>query len=393
MALEIGKLTLQDVKDASPSDIRRIMKEPELRAEFQNLLNSPERVAANSTVVIAPDPVEEVVDPVVDPVVVPAAEVVVDPPVVPVVPVVAPPPTPVKLVYEFQARDENGIPIGRRTHLEAFSQEELDKKKEEAYEQAVRAFHRLKSQKPTFNKPVQESLSDEQITKIIEQAKTETDPAKAAEIARGAAQTLSVSEEAAKLREASAKATQAYAEAAGMKIAYEWMRLHVHDYEQNDANSKLMSEYLTVNDMPVTLDNLEIAFNVLESQLSRPEAATVLPAPSPANIPVVAPVVETVAPVVPVAAPVAQPVVEAPATPAVQQNVLAPVKRPGVVGGIVPGQLSGSRPAPGVKNAPKLTMADVKAMSREDYKKAMKNPAMRAEIERVARSAPRKGMQ
>jgi hypothetical protein len=38
-------------------------------------------------------------------------------------------------------------------------------------------------------------------------------------------------------------------------------------------------------------------------------------------------------------------------------------------------------------------MADVKAMSREDYKKAMKNPAMRAEIERVARSAPRKGMQ
>jgi hypothetical protein len=298
----------------------------------------------------------------------------------------------VKLVYEFQAKDENGIPIGRRTHLEAFSQEELDKKKEEAYEQAVRAFHRLKSQKPTFNKPIQESLSDEQIAKIIEQAKTETDPAKAAEIARGAAQTLSVSEEAAKLREASAKATQAYAEAAGMKIAYEWMRLHVHDYEQNDANSKLMSEYLTVNDMPVTLDNLEIAFNVLESQLSRPEAATVLPAPSPANIPVVAPVVETVAPVVPVAAPVAQPVVETPATSAVQQNVLAPVKRPGVVGGIVPGQLSGSRPAV-TKNAPKLTMADITAMSREDYKKAMKNPAMRAEIERIARSAPRKGMQ
>jgi hypothetical protein len=390
MAFEIGKLTLQDVKNASAAEIKSLSKNPELRAELQALLNTPERVAANSTVVVAADPVEEVVEQVVDPVADPVVEVPVVPVVTPVVPVV--PPTPVKLVYEFQAKNEDGTPLGRRTHLEAFSQEELDKKKEEAYEQAVRAFHRLKSQKPTFNKPVQESLSDDQIAKIIEQAKTETDPVKAAEIARGAAQTLSISEEAAKLRVATEKANLALAEAQGARIAYEWTRLHVHDYVQNEANSKLMSDYLTVNDMPPTFDNLEIAFNALESQLSQPEAAPVLPVPTPTNIPVVAPVVEIVAPVVPVAAPVAQPVVETPVTPAVQQNVLAPVKRPGVVGGIVPGQLSGTRPAIG-KSAPKLTMAEIKAMPPEEYKNAMKNPSMRAEIERVARSSPRNGMQ
>lgn len=382
MAIEIGKLTLKDIKDASPADIRRIMKEPELRAEFQGLLNSPERVAANEKEPVAAEPVEEVADPAADIVEAPVVEAPVVEAVVPVVPVV--PAAPTKFVYEFQARDENGVPLGRRTHLEAATQAELDKKKEEAYEQAVRAFHRLKSQKPTFNKPVQESLSDEQIAQIIEQAKTETDPLKAAEAARA----LSVSEEAAKLKAAREEAQAVSAQALGMKTAYEWMRLHVHDYVQNDANSKLMSDYLTVNDMPPTLDNLEIAFNALESQLSHPEVAPSLPVPPPANTPVVAPVVETP---VPVPAPVAQPVVETPATPAVQQNVLAPVKRPGVVGGIAPGQLSGTRPKVVDKSAPKLTMASIKAMSREEYKKAMKNPAMRAEIERVARATTLKG--
>src|ERR1700676_1751573 len=45
---------------------------------------------------------------------------------------------PKKIVLEYQVKDENGNPIGRPTHLEAASHEELIEKMKEAHVQATR---------------------------------------------------------------------------------------------------------------------------------------------------------------------------------------------------------------------------------------------------------------
>ena len=55
-----------------------------------------------------------------------------------------------KIVREYQVRDEDGNPIGRPTHLEAWSAEEMIDKMQTAHENATRAFHRLKKQKLQF---------------------------------------------------------------------------------------------------------------------------------------------------------------------------------------------------------------------------------------------------
>jgi hypothetical protein len=63
-----------------------------------------------------------------------------------------------KIVREYQVRDEDGNPIGRPTHLEAWSAEEMIEKMQTAHENATRAFHRLKKQKLQFNEKEQNRL-------------------------------------------------------------------------------------------------------------------------------------------------------------------------------------------------------------------------------------------
>ena len=83
---------------------------------------------------------------------------------------------PKKIVVEYQATDENGQPIGRPTHLEAYSWEEMSRKQQEAHVQATRAFHRLKAQKTTFNRQevaVPASMTDAELIQAAEDLKSE----------------------------------------------------------------------------------------------------------------------------------------------------------------------------------------------------------------------------
>src|ERR1700720_2160630 len=53
-----------------------------------------------------------------------------------------------KWVIDYQPTDEQGNPIGRKTHLEADSPEELIEKQLQSNDAAVRAYFKIKNHKP-----------------------------------------------------------------------------------------------------------------------------------------------------------------------------------------------------------------------------------------------------
>jgi hypothetical protein len=165
------------------------------------------------------------------------------------------------------------------------------------------------------------------------------------------------------------------------EVAFEFMTRHVDDYNRCEANAKILSGYLKDNDLEWTVDNLELAFAATESQLApRPAPVAAVPEPKPADNPPVevpqAPAPVAVAAITP-AAPAAA---ETPVAPAPAANPQAPAARPGVNSGLIPGQMSAVRP---VDKPVGLTKKDIKNWTPEQMRKEMKNPARRAEIERV----------
>ena len=281
---------------------------------------------------------------------------------------------PKKFVIDYQVKDEEGNPLGRPTHLEAISQEELIEKMKEAHVQATRAFHRLKKQKVSFKEPQQQQVpaqpSDAELLAYMKDLKSD-DPQKQLDAVR-------------KVQKVEADRTQAEADRKlaelnelrrQEQVSYQFLVRHQKDFNNCEANIKLVKDYFDENQLAWTFDNLEIAFHALESELA-PVVESVAPA-TPANpAPVVAPVVT--APAAPLAV---QPVVPAPApaTPPANPVVIAP--RPGVNGGLVPGQTSGSRPV----TAPKgLTVEEIRSWDGPTMRAKMRNPAIRAQIEAFA---------
>jgi hypothetical protein len=281
-----------------------------------------------------------------------------------------------KLVQEYQADDEHKNPIGRSTHLEAHSWVELSQKQKEAHTQATRAFHRLKTQKTTFNReqvvgPV--LMTDTELIQAAEDLKSDNrEKSDAADRKIRADQILKDQQ----------KLTIDRENAHQKQVAYEWMTRHISDFTPCEANSKILSAYLKDNDLEWSVDNLELAFAATESQLAPKEASVVaVPVPELVDNPPAA-VPQEPAPV-PAAAITPAPVVAAPEVPAVPApavNPQAPVARPGVNAGLIPGQQTGQRPL--VKPAG-LTKKDIKAWTPEQMRKEMKNPARLAEINRV----------
>ena len=67
---------------------------------------------------------------------------------------------------------------------------------------------------------------------------------------------------------------QAVAKAEGERVAYLWMKKHIRDFEPCEANSKLMGEWLTQNNLPLTEENLDKAAAAIGDRLARsPEYA------------------------------------------------------------------------------------------------------------------------
>ena len=262
-----------------------------------------------------------------------------------------------KIIKTYQARDESGNPIGRPTYLEAKNWAELSVKQQNAHEHAVRFGERVKKQQITKKAdvaPVQ-TLSDAELQKLQDELKSED-----RDVAAKAAEQVRRNDEAKKF----AEADKAIEDARQAKVSYAFLTKHVNDFNNCQANNKLLSDYIHDNKLEWTEDNLEAALIAVESQLAEKEQ----PAPVvPAN-----PVPVTPAPVVPPPATVATPV-----PPAVPNNPAPPAARPGVNGGLVPGDQSAPRPSSQPKG---LTKEDVQKMSREEFRRRMKDPKFLAEF-------------
>jgi hypothetical protein len=283
-----------------------------------------------------------------------------------------------RIVVEYQARDEQGNPIGNLTHLEADTWEEMSKKQEDAHVNAVRAYQRLKTRQITHKK-VEEpkpSMTDDEIETAIQQIREENP-----QIAATAVRKLTGADEAEVERQ---KTTKLNAELAVQKVSYEFMRRHIHDFNSCEANAQIIGNYILANELEWTLDNLEHAFEQVESQLA-PVSLPAAPVPAssaPANTEVSTPVVPTTvvpavpAPTVPsVVTAEPAPVVPAPNTPLAQLR-----KVPS--SGIVPGTTAGR---PVVRVSPGLTKQDIAKMSPEDYRKLIRDPKRRVEVEKIIR--------
>jgi hypothetical protein len=279
---------------------------------------------------------------------------------------------PKKLVVEYQVKDEEGNPLGRPTHLEATTAEEMIEKMKEAHIQATRAFHRLKKQKITFKEQPPQQIpaqSDAELLSAMKDLKSD-DPQKQLEAVRKVQRVES--------EKVKAESDQKLAEVNELRrqeqVSFQFLARHRNDFNNCQANIELIKTYFMENELAWTLDNLEIAFHALESELA-PVAVPVAPAP-PVNPVVVTPAVIPATPVAPVAV---QPVTPTPVQTAPPANPVAAAPRPGVNGGLVPGQSSATRP---VATASKgLSAEEIKSWDGPTMRAKMRNPAIRPQIE------------
>ncbi len=288
--------------------------------------------------------------------------------------------TPKVYVYEYQVRDAEGNPVGNKTRLVANSLEELEEKKQESYRQAVLAIDRLKKQKPTFKQPEPTQISQAELDAAAKDITSEDPTVRASavrKIARAEAET-----ERAKFALEAENARQA-------KESYVFMREHVNDYNNCEANNTMLAQFILDNKLEWTADNLNIALGNLESQLAPvirrdappvpvSEPAAVNPAP-PAQPAATATAVPAAAPAVP-AAPASTPAAAvpvapaAPAAPAANPAPAVPARRPGVNAGLVPGSsLHGVAPqAKSAAETRKDLIKELRSMSAEEMKRRHK---------------------
>lgn len=287
------------------------------------------------------------------------------------------PELPKKIVVDYQVTDEDGTPIGRPTHLEAATEQEMRAKIIEAHTQATRAFHRLKKQKISFKETppaAPQPSSDAELLAAMEDLQS-PEPSKRLEAIRK----VQKSERDQIESEYKRKEAEINEARRQEQVSFQFLNRHKNDFNNCQANVDLIKEYFVQSDPPLawTLDNLEIALSDLESRLAPVDnpvmPVSVTPPVSPAVVPVAQPVVQQ-----PVQAVVPTPVVAPPAN-----NPPAAAPRPGVNGGIVPGESSGSRPAATKSN--KLTAEEVASWSVAESRAVMRDPIKRARFEQFVR--------
>lgn len=290
-----------------------------------------------------------------------------------------------RLVTDYQVTDENGNVVGRPTHLEARNWPELLVKQREAHIQATRAFQRLKAQKLTFkNQQPQQSKAPTE-KEMLDYVLKSPDPATAVAEVKKATEVTS---------EMAVKKAQEEADAA--RVTYLFLTKHMHDFNNCEANTKLLGEYFQENNLVWTLDNVELAFEFLRdtNQLAPmparvvPSVENTAPVPAAASAATAASAAATAAPAAAVPAATATPAASAtPATP-VQPENRTPVRvepRPGVNSGIVPGSSNANRivdvltqTAPG-----QLTRRDVATWDSKTLRQRMRDPIWKPQLEAI----------
>jgi hypothetical protein len=346
-------LTLPEMASWSGPEMVQQLQRPGMRDAVTALLKNKSLQEVEAAVA------GKVVPPVEEQVIVPTVVPPVVPPVVPV--------PPKRVSIDYQIRDEDGVAIGRPTHLEAATEEELRAKLVEAHTQATRFAHRLKKRltvQPTpATPPTQTKLSEQELAVAL--ADIKSDDTK---------KSIEAQAKVSKHQQAEAEETQARAR--GELASYQFLKRHLHDFNNCEANQNLLTEYIVSNNHAWTLDNLERAFVALESELA-PVVETVAPVPPVNPVVPAAPVITT-----PAAPMVVQPVVTAPAPIVPPANPVAATPRPGVNAGIVPGANSGSRPVTNITPTG-LTMAEIHSWDGATLKAKMANPAIRPLIDKA----------
>jgi hypothetical protein len=278
-----------------------------------------------------------------------------------------------RLVTDYQVTDENGNAVGRPTHLEARSWPELWTKQREAHVQATRAFSRLKAQKVTFRQQAQPKAPSKE--EMLEQILKSDDPAQAVAAVKKAAEVTPEQ-----------KAAQATSEANAALVTYQFLARHINDFNNCEANTKLLGEYFAENNLEWTLDNLEVAFKVLEDQLA-PVPARAVPSvdnTAPGTTAASAATAASKAAAVP-AAPATPAATAQPVTPTPSENT-EPVRvepRPGVNGGIQPGAFSASRIVDVQTTPGQLTRRDVSKWDAKTLMARMRDPIWKPQLEAI----------
>jgi hypothetical protein len=296
----------------------------------------------------------------------------------------------VRLVQDYQVKDESGRPIGRPTHLEAKSFAELIFKQKTAHENAVRYAERTKQNRAKSQEIAQQS---EQLSAQAMKNKAEAEEA-----------VKTAGNEPAKIVDAVRKVTKADADAEQAVLAHKkaqldiinaWLTDHSEDYYNCEANTQALGGYLTANKLSLSYDNLERAYQSVRKQLAPlvpgPAEPSVAVAPNaPAAATAASPV--TAAPIEPAAAaqpaahvpvtpaePASRPAATVPAVPSAAVKNTPAARRPGVNGSLPPGTLTAVRPSAQQPVPQATTRAEtlklIKSMPNEEYRKKLAQSA------------------
>lgn len=308
-----------------------------------------------------------------------------------------------KIIVEYQVTDEKGKPIGRITHVEGWSPEEIYEKLKAAHINAVRYAERLKENRSKQAviaadadvKNAAARAAKDEADRLAEEAANEADPEKR-------------KEKISKIREAQVKAKDADDDAKnhGKLVAQAWMEDHKEDFLPCIASSNIMKEYMVANGLGMTYENLEKTFKAVKHQLppvERQQATEVTTlADSENNPPAPAPVAAAPAPATitpPVAQangtnqPTAQPPAEPPAaaataptpTSVAANNTPAATRRPGVNGSLQPGSMSAARPSEVAPPTPQETRSQllraIGKMSSVEFRKKLRDANYKAQLD------------
>jgi hypothetical protein len=178
-----------------------------------------------------------------------------------------------KFILDYQATDGEGNPIGKPTHLESDTPEEMFEKQKAAHINAVRAldkqnkaFESLKSRQLT---PKSQPIKPVELTtdQTIQATADLQNPQKAQDALR---KLTGIENLESRLKVAEAKAVAADQKAA----AYQFMISHKGDYFPCAANAKVLSDWLETNNYDFTADNLEIAYAQVDDNLAQAPRAS-----------------------------------------------------------------------------------------------------------------------
>lgn len=286
-----------------------------------------------------------------------------------------------KIVVDYQVTDEQtGKPIGRPTHVEGWTAEEVIEKLKAAHMNAVRYAERLKKRIDTFDQATrvaeQAAKAKAAADEAVAIAKKENDPSKFSEA-------VDKTSTAQRQKEAADRATAQY-----YSILIEsWMDDHKEDYVPCEASSELLNAWLLANNKPVSYENLEAAFQATKHKQPVPQRRAASVSVAQETNPPAAATAPTVASVEPIAQPAAVEAVPASANPpavppaaalaptptSAKAAQSAPARRPGVNGGLQPGSTSARRPV-AQQQTPQQTersilMKEIRNMDPGQYRK------------------------